>query len=361
MTHSRVRLLSAGVGMMLALFMAACGGGTTGTTGGSTKTIKVGLVTDTGTLADKSFNHLAGVGLSKAASTGNVCQSGGLTCQGQLGIKGDVIESHANSDYVPNLTNFATKGYDLVIGVGFLMAESVGTVSGQFPNIHFAIIDGTGSDANGNDLKHSNVAGLLFKEQDAGALVGTIAGVLEKSGAAPKKSHTIGSIGGIKIPPVDHYIAGYQWAAKLADPQIKTLNGYSNNFTDPTKCAGVANDQIAHGADILFQVAGGCGAGVLTAAGKAGVYSIGVDADQKDVDKSVIASALKRVDVATYDAIKSVKDGSFKGGITTFGLANDGVGYQADNLAMPADVMAALQDITGKIKSGTLTPPDTVQ
>jgi basic membrane protein A len=242
------------------------------------------------------------------------------------------------------------------------MAESIGTVSGQFPNIHFAIIDGTGTDANGNDLKHSNVAGLLFKEQDAGALVGTIAGVLEKDGADPKKSHTIGSIGGIKIPPVDHYIAGYQWAAKMADPQLKTpLNGYSNNFSDPTKCAGVADDQIAHGADILFQVAGGCGNGVLTEAGKANVYSIGVDADQKDVDKSVIASALKRVDVATFDAIKSVKDGSFKGGITTFGLSNDGVGYQADNLSLPADVMSALADITSKIKSGALTPPDTVQ
>jgi basic membrane protein A len=99
---------------------------------------------------------------------------------------------------------------------------------------------------------------------------------------------------------------------------------------------------------------------VLTEAGKAKVYSIGVDADQKSVDTSVIASALKRVDVATFDAIKAVKDGSFKGGVTTFGLANDGVGYQADNLTLPADVMTALQDITTKIKSGALTPPDTV-
>jgi len=342
---------------MLAVFMAACG--SAASPGGSTtKTIKVGLVTDTGGLNDKSFNHLAALGLSKAASTGNICSS--LSCKGELGIQGDVVESHANADYIPNLTNYAQKGYDLVIGVGFLMAASIGTVSGQFPNIHFAIIDGVGSDDKGNDLKHSNVDGLLFKEQDAGALVGTIAGVLEKSGADPKKSNTIGSVGGIKIPPVDHYIAGYQWAAKLADPGIKLLNGYSNDFADPTKCAGIADDQIAHSADILFQVAGGCGNGVLTEAGKKGVYSIGVDADQKSVDMSVIASALKRVDVATYDAIKDVKNGSFKGGITTFGLSNDGVGYQADNLPLPADVMTALNDITGKIKAGTLTPPDTV-
>jgi basic membrane protein A len=351
-----VRLLIFGVSLMLVVVLAACGGSSSA--GTPAKTIKVGLVTDTGGLNDKSFNHLAALGLSQAASTGNICSS--LSCKGQLGVQGDVTESHANSEYVPNLTTYATRGYDLVIGVGFLMAESIGTVSGNFPNIHFAIIDGVGADAQGNDLKHANVAGLLFKEQEAGALVGTIAGILEKDNAGAKKKHIISSVGGIKIPPVDHYIAGYQWAAKLADPSIKTLNGYSNNFSDPTKCAGIAANQISQGADILFQVAGGCGNGVLTEAGKDGVWSIGVDADQKDVDKSVIASALKRVDVATYTAIKDVKNGSFKGGVTLFGLANDGVGYQADNMTLPADVMTALTDITSKIKSGSVTVPDTV-
>jgi basic membrane protein A and related proteins len=356
MTKAPVRLLSLGICLALATVVAACGGGTT--PGPAAKTIKVGLVTDTGGLNDKSFNHLAALGLSKAAKTGNICSS--LSCKGELGVQGDVTESHASSEYVPNLTNYATRGYDLVIGVGFLMGESVGTVSGNFPNIHFAIIDSLGTDAKGTDLKHSNVVGLLFKEQEAGALVGTIAGVLEKDGKGAKNKHTIGSVGGIKIPPVDHYIAGYQWAAKLADPTIKTLNGYSNNFNDPTKCAGIAHNQVAAGADILFQVAGGCGAGVLTQAGKDGVWSIGVDADQGTVDKSVIASALKRVDVATYTAIKDVKNNAFKGGVDTFGLANDGVGYQADNLTLPADVMSALTDITNKIKSGSATVPDTV-
>src|SRR6266853_1271974 len=261
-----VRLFSLGIGVMLAVVMAACGNSTTG--GGTTPTpklIKVGLVTDTGGLNDRSFNHLAALGLAKAASTGNICSS--LTCAGQLGVQGDVTESHANSDYVPNLQNYATRGYDLVIGVGFLMAESIGTVSGNFP---------------------------------------------------------------------------------------------ANHFSDPTKCAGVADNQIASGADILFQVAGGCGNGVLTEAGKAGIWSIGVDADQGGVDKSVIASALKRVDVATYTAIKSVKDNAFKSGVTLFGLANDGVGYQADNGTLPADVMTALTDMTSKIKSGAVTVPDTV-
>src|SRR5439155_13251016 len=104
----------------------------------------VGLVTDTGGLNDKSFNHLAALGLSKAASTGNICSS--LSCKSELGVQGDVTESHVNSDYIPNLTNYATRGYDLVIGVGFLMAESIWTVSGSFPNTPFANIVRLGRD-----------------------------------------------------------------------------------------------------------------------------------------------------------------------------------------------------------------------
>src|ERR1700726_4721138 len=183
-----VRLFGLGIGLMLTVVLAACGSSAATGTTQTPKLIKVGLVTDTGGLNDKSFNHLAAVGLSNAPSTGNICSS--LTCKGQLGIQGDVTESHAGSDYIPNLTNYATKNYDLVIGVGFLMAESIGTVSGQFPNIHFAIIDGTGTDANGNDLKHATAEALLFQEQDAGALVGTIAGVLEKDNAGSKKQHS---------------------------------------------------------------------------------------------------------------------------------------------------------------------------
>ena len=337
--HSGLRVVTAlaAAGALL----TACGGSSS--PGTTTKTIKVGLVTDIGGLNDKSFNHLAYVGLQKAET--------------DLGVQGNVTESHSGDDYVPNLTNYASKSYDLVIGVGFLMQQAVGTVSGQFPSVHFAIIDGAGTDANGNDLKHANVEPLFFKEQDAGALVGVISGVLEKDGATPKKSHKIGAVGGVSIPPVNHYIAGYKWAAKMEDPSVKVFVGYSNNFTDPAKCAGVASSQISSGADILFQVAGGCGLGVLQSAGQAHVYSIGVDADQKDADASVIASALKRVDVATYDAIKGVKDNTFQGAALTFSLQNDGVGYQADNLQLPADVMSALQDVAAKIKSGALTPP----
>jgi len=339
MTHKRLTFL--GVVAAALLVATACGG--TSSPGTTAPQKKIGLVTDIGGLNDKSFNHLAFLGLEKAKV--------------DFGIKDDVIESHNGSEYVPNLTNFASKNYDLVIGVGFLMQEAMGTVSGQFPNVHFAIIDGAGTDASGKDLQHPNVQSLYFKEQDAGAMVGVIAGWLEKNGKSKKPQHVIGAVGGVSIPPVNHYIAGYKWAAKLEDPSIKVLVGYSNDFTDPAKCKTVAKAQIDAKSDIEFQVAGGCGLGVLQQAGQSGVYSIGVDADQKDADPSVIASALKKVDVATYTAIQNVVKGQFSGGALTFSIANDGAGYQVDSLDVPPELKAELDKVQADIRSGAKVPP----
>ncbi len=337
MGQTRLRLF--GLVAVALMLVAACG------TSPSTpaKQYKIGLVTDIGGLNDKSFNHLAYVGLQKAITDFNV--------------KGDVKESKTGDDYVPNLTNFASTNYDLVIGVGFLMQEAIGTVSGQFPNTKFAIIDGAGTDAKGNDLKHANVESLFFREQDAGAMVGVISGMLEKQGKLKNNKGVISAVGGISIPPVNHYIAGYKWAALMEDPGIKVLVGYSNDFTDPAKCKGVAQGQINANSDVVFQVAGGCGLGALQAAGQAGVKSIGVDADQKDSDPSVIASALKKVDVATYTAIRDVVHGNFPGGALTFDIQNGGAGYQVDNFSLPADIQAEVTKVQGEIAAGTLTPP----
>jgi len=169
--------------------------------------------------------------------------------------------------------------------------------------------------------------------------------------------HVIGAVGGISIPPVNHYIAGYKWAAAKYDPTIKVLVGYSNDFNDPTKCKAVANSQIGQKAEFIFQVAGGCGLGALQAAGDAKVYSFGVDADQKDANASVIASALKKVDVAVYNSIKSVVDKKFQGGESRFSLQNDATGYQLDNIDLPADIKTEVDSLAAKIKAGTETPP----
>jgi basic membrane protein A and related proteins len=254
--------------------VAACGssddnnttsGAAASTSAGSTSTaapakkIKVGLVTDIGGLNDRSFNALANKGLEDA--------------QAQLGVEGRVLISKSNADYVPNLSTMAQQKYDLVIAVGFLMGEATEKVAGKFPNVKFAIID---SSAAGMKSKPTNVEGLLFAEQEAGYLVGYLSGLYAKDNNVT----TIGSVGGQKIPPVDHYIAGYQAGAKKADPSIKTLNAYSQDFVDQAKCKEIALDQISKGAKVVFQVAGQCGLGVLDAAKEKSVQGIGVDADQ---------------------------------------------------------------------------------
>jgi len=343
-TRTRMRVFALGaLLLMLAPMLVACGGG-----GGSTtaKKLKIGLVTDTGGLNDKGFNSLANQGMEKAKT--------------DFGVQGDVKESKSDADYVTFLTSFASSGYDLVIAVGFLMQTAVGTVAAQFPNTHFAIIDGTGTDAQGTDLKQSNVMAISFKEQDAGALVGVISGMLEKNGATPKKTNVVSAVGGIQIPPVDHYIAGYKWGVLKEDPTATVLVGYGGSFSDQAKCLDLANAQIALKSEIVFQVAGGCGLGALQAAGTAGVYSIGVDTDQKSANSSVIASALKRVEVSSYNAIKAVHDGTFAGGPQIFGLNNDGVGYAPGNITLSADIVAEVTSVSNQIKAGTLTVPSAI-
>jgi basic membrane protein A len=325
--------------------LVACGG-TSG--GGATSTAKkICLVTDIGGLNDRGFNALANQGLEQAKT--------------ELGVTGTVTESKSGNDYVPNLTNCVTQGNDLTIGVGFLMQQAIGTVAAQFPDKKFAIVDGTGTDDKGNDLNQANVTGLFFKEQDAGALVGVIAGELEKTPAAPLTgTKVISAVGGISIPPVNRYIAGYQFGAAQVDPTIKVLIGYSNDFQDAAKCKSVAESQIANKSEIVFQVAGGCGLGALKAAGEKKVYSIGVDSDQKDQDTSVIASALKRVNVATFTAIKNVVDGKNSGHSLLFGLDNDGVGYAPGNVTLSQAITDKVKSVSDAIKNGTLKVPDTI-
>jgi basic membrane protein A len=346
MKRARLPLLTLGLLVLLLVpVLSACGASSGGSTGSSAPTIKVGLVTDTGGLNDKGFNHSAYVGLQNAMHDFS-------------NVKGSVKQSTSDADYVPNLTSFASQGYNLVIAVGFLMAAAVGSVAQQFPTVHFAIIDSTPSDAKGNTLTLANVEPLLFHEQEAGALVGVIAGMLEKGGTTKLHKGVISAVGGVSIPPVDRYIAGYKWAAQMEDPSVKVLVGYSQDFSDPTKCKPVAQNQIGQGSDIVFQVAGGCGLGALQAADTAGVYGIGVDVDQKADGTNVIASAVKRVDVAVYLAIKDVVHNNFQGSNEPqFTLQNDGVGFVPGNIPLDPTITAEVTKVEGEIKSGALTPP----
>src|SRR5881392_2959363 len=304
--------------VLAAIVAAACGGGGTGGTAGTSpspgKAIKVGLVTDVGGLNDKSFNQ--------AANTGR------LQAEKDLGLQTQVIESKKQEDYVPNLTTFAQQNYDLVIAVGFLMQNAAWKVAKQFPNVKFAIIDGAPADDAGAAQNLPNVANLFFKEQEAGYLVGVIAATMAKEKTGAATHNTVCSMGGLPIPPVDRYIAGYQDAVKTVSPTTKILNGYSQDFVDQQKGIEVGKNHIGQGCDILFQVAGGSGLGYIQAAKTAGVYAIGVDADQADVAPgTVITSALKKVDVAVFQTIRSVRLSTFKSGDNLFTVANDAVGF----------------------------------
>ncbi len=359
---------------IFAMLLTACGGGSTGG-GGTTPTaskaasVTVGLVTDIGGLNDGGFNQFSHAGYEKARQ--------------QYGFPDVVIQSQVISDaeYTKNI-NAAARQANMVIGVGFLMQNAIYTVAKQYPNKKFALIDGCATnpaDKSGACVNLPNVAPLFFKEQEAGCLVGAIAGQMEvdgKSKASKLLGHnTISAVGGLAIPPVVRYIAGYKYCAQKVDPGVKVVIGYSNNFNDPTKCSAIADKQVSDNtADILFQVAGGCGIGVLDSATKHNVYSIGVDVDQsKDstgkVRPSVITSAVKRIDVAAYDIINMAEQqgtasagaySNFVQNPTKFDLAHDGVGYATPSSDVPADAVAKAMDFASMIKSGSLTPPETI-
>jgi basic membrane protein A len=324
----------------LALVAAGCGSkkssGTTTTTttqasgGGS---FRVGLITDIGGLNDRGFNHLAFVGLQRAEK--------------QLGVKGRVVQSGSPAEYIPNLTALARQKYDLIIGVGFTEIQAMQAAAKRFPGTHFAIVDV----ANADEGHAKNVEGLLFHEEQVGYLAGYAAALAAKA----EGKNEVSSVGGQKQPPVDRFIAGYQAGAAKAVPGIKTVNAYSQDFSNQAKCKEIALNQIAAGSAVVFQVAGGCGLGVIDAAGEKGVWAIGVDADQGYLGKQVLTSATKGVDTAVFLAIKDAKDGHFKGGQdAVYGLGEEGVGLGKFSADAPKGIEAKVRAVEAQIKSGKI-------
>jgi basic membrane protein A len=297
--------------------------------------IKVGLVTDIGGLDDRSFNQLANEGLERAKA--------------ELGVEARVLTSDQNSDYVPNLSSLAQQQFDLVIGNGFLMGDAVNTVATRFPETNFAIIDYPHALLKD---KPSNARGLLFRENEAGYLVGYAAGLFVKDKGGDQ---VVSSVGGQKVPAVDAYIAGYQAGAEAANPDVETLTGYSQDFVDQAKCKELALNQISEGSQVVFQVAGGCGLGALDAAKERSVAGIGVDADQGYLGDHIITSAVKKVDVAVFETIKAVQDGTFKGGTdTVFDLKSEAVGVGEFN-AEAEKYAPQIQEIQQQIIDGEIS------
>ncbi len=320
-----------------------CGGGgkKEASRAGSDRVLKVGLVTDVGQLHDHGFNQLAFAGLKRA--------------ERRLGVHGRVAESSSAADYVPNLGAFAREGYDLVISVGFAQGDAVDRVATKWPKTRFAIID-----VDQRSLPHrpKNVVGLVFREQEVGYLAGYLSALVD---ARRPGAHVIGSVGGMKEPPVDRFIAGYQAGARRAVPRIKLLNGYSQSWTDEARCKELALDQIAHGAGVVFQVAGACGLGALDAAKERHAWGVGVDADQSFLGPHVLTSAQKKVDQAVFLTAMSVKDGKWRGGRNVvFGLRQGGVGLGKLSPRAPKEELATLHDVERQIVAGKIRIPTTI-
>lgn len=301
----------------------------------------VGVVLDVGGVNDKSFNHLAYLGLQQARV--------------RYHVKAYYVVSTGVPDYVPNLTNFAQK-YDLTIGVGFLMQSAMYQVAKEYPRKKFAMVDGCPTLANGNCANLSNVADLFFREQQSGYCVGVIAGLMEKNHIGRATHNTIGYMGGVSIPPVNRYIAGYIQGARHVDPGIHILSGYSQSFTDQTKGNQIGRAQISQGADILFQVAGASGLGYLAAAQQESKYGIGVDANQGYLGSYVITSAIKKVDVAVRLTVHAAITGFFKGGMHHFDLRNNATGFSPASHFVPKWIVRRARAVENSIRAGTIVP-----
>ncbi len=332
-----IRKWTVGVAVALAAVaaMAVAAVGSASSSKG-TADYKVALVTDIGGLNDKGFNSLAYKGLQDA--------------QKKLGVKGRVFISKSAADYIPNLSTAAKQGNQLVIAVGFLMADAVSAVSKRFPNANFAIVDFPWVALKG---KPKNARGIIFAEQEAGCLAGVAAANVTNTG-------TISTIGGIKIPPVDAFIAGFQFCAKKVKPAIELQNDYSQDFVAQDKCKELALKQNDAGSDVIFQVAGGCGLGALQAAKERKVWGIGVDNDQGFLGAHVLTSATKKVDSGVFQTIALGKAGKFKGMTDgLFNVKNGGTGYGKVSAKAPkrAALIGKLELWSRNLASGKVKPP----
>jgi basic membrane protein A len=340
--------------VLLAVGVTACGGDDDDEGGGGAATtteaeastdtgggeaITVGVVSDVGRFNDRSFNQSALEGLHKAES--------------DLGAKIRPIESRQTADYVPNLSTLARQDYDVAIGVGFLLAEAVNTTAKRFPDNNFAIIDYS---VKAPPFKSNpNVRGLTFATNENSYMIGCLAALVAEREGGQK---IISAVGGIKLPTVDIFIAGYQAGAKKCVPGTRVLIGYSQDFVAQDKCKEIALNQIARGSKAIFQVAGGCGLGALDAAKERAIWGIGVDRDQSDLGAHILTSAVKRVDQSVYLTAEAIQKGEFKGGEdAVFNLENEGVAVGKISPKVPKEFIDKMNALKPQLVDGTIKAP----
>jgi len=308
--------------------------------------VNIGLVLDVGGLGDKSFNDGA--------------YRGAQLAEKELGAKIRLIEPGEGSDREAGLRLLAAERMNLVIGVGFIFTDDVTQLAKEYPNVNFAVVDySIATDKSGNPIPPPpNVAALKFKEEEGSFLVGALAALVGNS----KK---VGFVGGMDVPLIQKFEAGYKAGVKYVCPDCTVISQYAGvtpeAFRNPGKGKELALSQYSQGVNVIYHASGSTGLGVFEAARQTGKYAIGVDADQySEAPGRVLTSMVKGIDVAVLDMVKRVKDHTFKGGIYTFGLAQNGVGYVYDehNRALiPDSVRTRLEQIKADIIAGKIVVP----
>ena len=359
------RLLSMALSAVMVLSLAACGGqakeaktstastsktstassvSTTSAAGsasstksGSTTTaksdLKVGLITDVGGIHDHSFNETSWKGLEKAKT--------------DFGVEINYLESKTDADYSSNIESFVDEDYDLIVCVGFKLAEATKKAAESHPDKKFAIID----DASNASLP--NVTCLTFKQEQASYLVGYVAGLVTKK-------NNVGFVLGMASEMMNKFGYGYLAGVYAANPKATVQQIDANNFADPAIGKTSATTMITNGADVIFHAAGGTGVGVIQACQENKISAIGVDTDQSSLaPDTVITSAMKRVDNAVYDSVKQLVDGTLKGGEVVYDLSKGGVDIAPTTKLLSEDVLKKVEEVKAKILSGEIVVPGT--
>ena len=296
---------------------------------------------DVGGRGDKSFNDAAYRGLERAKQ--------------ELGVEFQTLETGEGADREAQMRQLAARGSKLVFGVGFLFSDDIRQLAQEFPDVKFACVDYTVKEG---ETLPPNLAALEFREEEGSFLVGALAALTSKTGK-------VGFVGGMEIPLIKKFEAGYRAGVKAARPSTEVLVKYAGStgsaFKDPAKGKELALAEYHQGADVIFHASGSTGLGVFEAAREMNRLAIGVDSDQYDEAPGfILSSMVKRVENAVFDTIRDAQSGAWKGGIQVFGLKENGVDWVYDerNRALvPAPVKATLDSLRAEIVAGRITVP----
>jgi len=328
---------------------SAAAGTRAGSGGSSGKALRAAVITDVGGVGDKSFNMMAWNGLQQA--------------QKDLGYEVQLVESRTQADYEPNLRRMGDQGYDVVVAVGFALHDALAKVAPDYPKIKFVIIDDDQSP------EVPNVLGLTFREAEGSFLVGALAGGMTQKGK-------VGFVGGMEIPLIKRFEAGYRAGVRAVKPSAEVLVKYTKSWEDVAKGTELANIVFAQGADIIYHASGRCGLGVIQAAKERGpgFWAIGVDADQDALGTAdpehpappsrVLTSMMKRVDTAVFTACQEIQQDHFQAGRRVLGVKEGAVGLTPltyTKSEIPAALLQRVDALKAQIIAGTLKPPTTIK